>query len=192
MLDRKNFTKLRTEMVAEEERREQLIQKSREVIRASKMLIYAVHRGDAKGASEQRKAMDKLLAELRKITAGHPELDVAGMGRTAFQEYVEAACLQQYAASGDIPSAAELKVDAETYLLGLCDLSGELVRRAIHAAIAGDSATALGIRAFVEELWGELLQFNFRNGDLRRKFDGIKYDLKKLEDLALSLKLKER
>ena len=30
---------------------------------------------------------------------------------------------------------------------------------------------------------------DFRNGELRRKFDGIKYDLKKMEDLLLSLKL---
>ena len=56
--------------------------------------------------------------------------------------------------------------------------------------VGGDSAKK--IRDFVEELYGEMLKFNFRNGELRRKFDGIKYDLKKLEDLVLDLTLKQR
>ena len=134
--------------------------------------------------------MDEHIAQLRKITAGHPELDVMGMARVAFQEYVEAACLQQYTIDGNIPTAEELHVEAEASLLGICDLSGELVRKAVHAAIAGDGATAKRIRDFVEQLWGEMLHFNFRNGELRKKFDGIKYDLKKLEDLVLNLTLR--
>ena len=32
-------------------------------------------------------------------------------------------------------------------------------------------------------------QLDLRNGELRRKFDGLKYDLKKMEDVLLSLKL---
>ena len=44
----------------------------------------------------------------------------------------------------------------------------------------------------LEELYGELLKFDFRDGELRKKFDGIKYDLKRLEDVALSIKLKEK
>jgi hypothetical protein len=32
--------------------------------------------------------------------------------------------------------------------------------------------------------------FDFRN-ELRRKFDSIKYDLKKLDDVALGIKLKK-
>ena len=34
------------------------------------------------------------------------------------------------------------------------------------------------------------MQFDFRNSELRRKFDGIKWELKKLEDLSIELKLK--
>ena len=46
------------------------------------------------------------------------------------------------------------------------------------------------IRDVVDEIYGELLKFDFRDSDLRRKFDSVKYDLKKLEDLLLELKLK--
>ena len=71
-------------------------------------------------------------------------------------------------------------------------MTGELVRKAINDAIKGNMKSALFIKGFVEELYGELLQFDFRNSELRRKFDGIKYDLKRLEDIALSIKLKKR
>ena len=85
----------------------------------------------------------------------------------------------------------ELGFDAESYIGGLCDLSGELVRRAINSAISGKNSEALAIKQFISDLYGELMQFDFRNGEIRRKFDGIKYDLRKLEDMALQLKLKE-
>ena len=46
------------------------------------------------------------------------------------------------------------------------------------------------IRDAVSVIYGELLKFDFRDSDMRRKFDSVKYDLKKLEDLVLDLKLK--
>ncbi len=36
-----------------------------------------------------------------------------------------------------------------------------------------------------------LLEFDFRNGPLRRKFDGIKYALKTIEDIAFELSLQQ-
>lgn len=33
----------------------------------------------------------------------------------------------------------------------------------------------------VEAISGELIQFDFRNGPLRKKYDSIKYNLRKLE-----------
>ena len=41
-------------------------------------------------------------------------------------------------------------------------------------------------------MYGELLKFDFRDNEVRRKFDAVKYDLRKLEDLVLDLKLKGR
>ena len=42
----------------------------------------------------------------------------------------------------------------------------------------------------IEDLYSELLKFNFRSGLLRKKFDSIKYHLAALEDLVLKIKLK--
>jgi len=83
-----------------------------------------------------------------------------------------------------------LKVTTEHYLLGLIDLTGELGRKAVQLAGKGDFKEVVLIRDAVSEIYGELLKFDFRDSDMRRKFDSVKYDLKKLEDLVLDLKLK--
>ena len=35
-------------------------------------------------------------------------------------------------------------------------------------------------------------KIDFKNGELRRKYDGIKYDIKKLDDLVFQLKMKDK
>lgn len=43
--------------------------------------------------------------------------------------------------------------------------------------------------ALCHELFGELVQFDFRNGPLRKKFDGVKYDVRKIDDILYELSL---
>ena len=75
---------------------------------------------------------------------------------------------------------------------GLADLTGELGRKAVHDAIKKDFNSVLKIRLLVEEIYGEFLKFDLRNGELRKKSDAIKWNLNKLEDLVLSLNLTSR
>jgi len=91
-----------------------------------------------------------------------------------------------------IPTNTRLKLDPEFYLMGLIDLTGELVRKAINSAIKEDYKTAVNLKNLVSELYDELLLFDFAGGELRKKFDSIKYDLKKLDDLVLNLKLSKK
>ena len=51
---------------------------------------------------------------------------------------------------------------------------------------------ALMIKEIVEEIYGEFLKFDLRNGELRKKSDAIKWNLNKLEDLTLSLELNKK
>jgi predicted translin family RNA/ssDNA-binding protein len=55
------------------------------------------------------------------------------------------------------------------------------MRYAVVKATARDVAAVERCRAIVDAISGELIQFDFRNGGLRRKFDSIKYNLRKLE-----------
>ena len=190
MLNKKDFEAMRKEMESFDKDREDLIAQSRDVVKLSKKLIYAIHRKDMKEADASAVEIKQNVKKIQKLTKDS-ELEYSGSQRIALQEYVEAICYYGYIKDGKIPTHTDLGLDAESYLLGLCDLSGELVRNAIHEVINDEVANALKVKDFVNELFWELSQFDFRNGELRRKYDGIKYDLKKLEDLALQLKLRK-
>ena len=56
----------------------------------------------------------------------------------------------------------------------------------------GEVEKVVTIKELIDEIYGEMIGFDLRNSDLRRKFDSIKYNLKKLEDLVLDLRIKQR
>ena len=180
------FASLKKEIESVDSKRETLIAQTREILKAAKGAIYSLQRGDNKAAATT-------LAELKpKITSLKPyseDANYASVTKPPIQEYVEAACFSEFIATGKILQRKVLGVSAENYIAGLCDLSGEIVRKAVNAAINDDAKTVIAAKEFIENLYYGLMQFDFRNGELRRKFDGIKYDLKKMEDLLLSLKL---
>ena len=186
MLDKQEFKKIRKEIEAFEIKRESIIQKSREIIILSKKIIYALHRDDIKSADLYVKEIEKKKQDLESTRMW---LDT-NINQTAFQEYVEALCYYNFIKNKKIPTCASLKVDKENYLMGLCDLTGELVRKAVNEVIEKNFDRALEIKNLVEEIYGEFLEFNLRNSDLRNKFDQIKWNLKKLEDVVFELKIK--
>jgi translin len=188
MLDKKEFGKIRKEMEDFDLKRDSIIQESREVITLSKKIIYALHRNDISSASKYVKEIEKKKKSLENI---HVWLDT-NINQAAFQEYVEALCYYHFIKDNRIPTKDSLKVDNENYLMGLCDLTGELVRKAVNEVIKKNFEQAFEIKELVEEIYGEFLEFNLRNGELRKKSDQIKWNLRKLEDVVFELKIKGR
>jgi predicted translin family RNA/ssDNA-binding protein len=62
-----------------------------------------------------------------------------------------------------------------------------LCRYAIVKATKRDQEEVEKCRRIVEAISGELIQFDFRNGPLRKKYDSIKYNLRKLEVFHIHL-----
>ena len=187
MLDRKDFDRIRKEIEDSDIKRESLIQTSREVINISKKIIYALHRNDVKDASSYLKEIEKK----KKSLGTNVWLDT-NINQVALQEYAEALCYYHFVKSKKIPTASSLKIDNENYLMGLCDLTGELGRKAVNEVIKKNFRQAEQIRELVDEIYGEFLKLNLRNSELRKKSDQIKWNLKKLEDIVFELKLKEK
>ena len=185
MLNKKDFDRIRKEIEASDIRRESLIQTSREVINISKKIIYALHREDLKSASSYVNEIEK-----KKKDLGTNEWLDTNINQTALQEYAEALCYYHFVKSKKIPTASSLKIDNENYLMGLCDLTGELGRKAVNGVIRKNFKQAVEIRELVDEIYGEFLKLNLRNSELRKKSDQIKWNLKKLEDIVFELKLK--
>jgi predicted translin family RNA/ssDNA-binding protein len=187
-----NLDKLRREMEKADKVRESVIRKSRDVIKMSKTVIGAVHRDEMERAGRALSLMKKDVDELKKEAKQNPKLEYEGIFRVAIQEYVEALSLNEFVKKGKLLEYTEEFLDIEHYLMGLCDLSGELVRKAINSCIKEKYKLAVKIREFLEEIYVEMSKFELRNGELRRKYDGIKYDIKKLDDVVFQLKMKDK
>jgi len=169
MINKEEFKDIGEQLVRQDEDREKEIILSRDVIRESKVVIYALHRGESV-------TLDKIQSMVEQFSGD----SLTGIRKTAMQEYVEAAAFYYYIKENKLITMKELGVSVEDYLLGLCDLSGELVRKAVKEAIAKNYSSVLDITQFVEELYGEFLKFNLRNGELRKKSDMLRWNLQNM------------
>ncbi len=190
MLNKKDFNEIRKEFNSFDDNRELVIKKSRDILKLSKQIIYSVHRDDLKEAGKLVSKIELEKKKVENIVSKNSKLESIGAYRVAIGEYVEALLYYYFIKNKKIITHKFLKVTTEHYLLGLIDLTGELGRKAVQLAGKGVFKKVVLIRDAVNEIYGELLKFDFRDSDMRRKFDSVKYDLKKLEDLVLDLKLK--
>src|SRR3989338_4351980 len=184
-----DFTKLRENIQDYDTEREKLIKKSRDVLKLSKQVIYAVHRDELKEAEKLVRQIEIEKKKLEDVAKHSSKMIYEGSYKIAMQEYAEALLYYNFVTTGKI---VDLKVIAEHYILGLSDLPGELVRKAVYLAGKGEFQKVIKIKEEVDMIYGEMLKFDFRDNEIRRKVDAIKYDLRKLEDLVLDLSLKKR
>ena len=182
-----NFAKIQQELQQYDTERENLIKKSRDVLKLSKQIIYAIHRDEMKEAAQLITEIEKEKKALDKIAQHSHKMETEGSYKIAIQEYVEALLYFSFVKEGKL---IELKVSPEHFVLGLADLPGELNRRAVFLAGKGEVDKVGKIRDEIDMIYGELLKFDFRDNEIRRKVDAVKYELSKLEDLVLHLKLK--
>ena len=188
MLNKAEFNKIRQEMHKIDMKREEIIQTSREIIPLSKQIIYAAQRNDLKSAALTINDIKNKVKKLKKINITTD----TNINSVAFQEYVEAIAFYEFVKNGRIPTRASLGVSAEDYLSGLCDLTGELVRKAIYDVIHKKFDEAEKIKELVHDIYGEFLKLHLRNTELRKKSDSIKWNLKKLEEVMYDISMKGR
>ena len=189
MIDKQDFKKIRESIGKYDSDREILIKKARDVLKLSKQLIYSIHRKDLKESDKLVNELKQEKEKLDKIASSHQQLFHEGSYSEAMHEYVEALSYYGFIKSKKLPAISSLKVNEEDYLMGICDLTGELTRKAVTIAHKEDKEVEK-IKEFVEELFGEFLKFDLRNGELRKKSDSIKWNLKKLEEVMYDIKKK--
>lgn len=185
-----DLSNIQEEMAAYDNKREDLVKKSRDILKLSKQLIYAVHREELNVAKELQEKIETEIKNLETIASHDTKLQYEGSYKIAVQEYVEAILYLTFVETGEIKPLPNLH--SEHYLLGLADLPGELVRRAVFLASQGKIEEVEKIRDAVDNLYGEFLKLDIRGGELRKKADSIKYALNRLQDLVLELKLRTK
>ncbi|XP_069840919.1 translin [Dendropsophus ebraccatus] len=81
-------------------------------------------------------------------------------------------------------------LDIEDYLSGVLNLASELSRLAVNSVTAGDYARPLRIANFITELDFGFRLLNLKNDSLRKRYDGLKYDVKKIEEVVYDLSIR--
>lgn len=84
---------------------------------------------------------------------------------------------------GRFPEHADNIFDDGEYLGGLLGSAQQLSKLANQFATRGNMVAVDRCKAAVELLQAEFVLFDLRNGDLRRKYDGLKYALRRVIDV---------
>ena len=108
----------------------------------------------------------------------------------ALEEYVEAKLFFNYIHKGKIEKIKEIKkLPIESYIGGLSDFTGELLRLAINESIEKNFNEGKRIKKLITEILNELIDFDI-TGPLRTKYDQARNNLKiEQMDYEISLKI---
>ncbi|KAF5299575.1 hypothetical protein FQR65_LT09380 [Abscondita terminalis] len=85
---------------------------------------------------------------------------------------------------------SEFHLDLEDYLMGLLQLCSELARFAVNSVTSGDYDRPMQISKFVGELNAGFRLLNLKNDSLRKRFDALKYEVKKIEEVVYDLSIR--
>ena len=139
-----------------ERNRDEMIKRSRDVIRLSGWAINAIHRGDLEAAAGYVKEMEEAVKEFLRYAGSEPVLRHSGLVYNTLSEYVEAKVFYSLIVEGKLPGPEELGVDEISYLQGLGDVIGELRRLALDLMRIDEIEKASRILDLMEAMYYEL------------------------------------
>lgn len=171
------------------EARHDLIRESSEALKLAKQAIFCLHRGENKKCERLLKEAESILKSLKRKFTKDIALRLEGSYREALKEYVEARTYWELVSGRRLDFIKEIDIFPDEYLSGICDLTGELVRRAVDLAGKRRHKEVEEIRNIVGDIFGELIKFD-PVGSLRHKIDEAKRNLKKIEEIIYQIKIK--
>jgi len=189
MINKKFIAKLKDDYQKHEGERRQIISLSNNVLNDSKRIIFALHRGEIERAGEKFKETENTLAELDN-KFGHHRLTEEGAYKACVEEYAEAKMFYGILSEGKVNEIKEVKLALDSYIGGLCDLTGELLRYAVNQAAAGNYGEVDKYKDIINDIMAELVQFDMA-GYLRTKYDQARGNLRKIEQVNYEIKIRK-
>jgi predicted translin family RNA/ssDNA-binding protein len=189
MINKKFIEKLRKDYQKSEGERRQIISLSNIVLHDSKRIIFALHRNEIQGAESKFKEIESILQKLDK-QFGHNRIVAEGAYKASVEEYVEAKMFYFVLKGKKIDNIKEVNLDVDSYLGGICDLTGELLRHAVNEAAAGNFKKPGEIKKIIGDIMAELVTFDL-TGYQRTKYDQARGNLRKIEQIDYEIKLRK-
>lgn len=151
-----------------EKEQDQILGSTREIIRHCSNGIKLIHAGDVKSAKREIESAEKKVAPFAKTA------EFAYLLEQTYQEIAEARLLLAAVEGKTLPGWEELGMPFEPYLLGLCDLIGELRREMLEMLKAGKKEDAECYFGLMSGIYDELMPVRFSNSllpNFRKKQD---------------------
>jgi len=161
--------------------REKALRSSRDIIINCRKAIQCIHQNLNKTAKGNIKKASEKLSELYTITKDYPEIYHAGFVENAAQELVEATCFYNIMQGKNLPDPDELQTTYSSYLMGLCDLVGELRRTVLDSIRSGKQKNADNYLTMMEEIYDVIIRFDYPSGlvPIKKKQDMVRGLLEK-------------
>ena len=108
----------------------------------------------------------------------------------AIEKFTEARMYCHFFSCGVLPEPSLVQpCNDDEYIGATFGFAQELSRYVVGRACENDLHSIAICRDLVMQLNEKALEFDFRNGHLRRKYDGLKYVIKTIEDITYELSL---
>ena len=189
MINKKFVQQLKKDFDAHGSERRQIINAANAVLHDSKKAIFALHRDDIAGAEKTLEELEEIIKNLEKKFS-FSRLMQEGSYKAALEEYVEAKMLLLVMTGKKVDKVKGIEIDYESYLGGISDLIGELVRHAIKMATLGKYDEVKKIHQIADDIMAELVEFDMRSY-LRTKYDQAKGHLRKIEQINYEINLRK-
>lgn len=189
MLDKKFFQIIRKDLLSYAEKRREVIKECGDAQHLAKRAIFALQRDNVSEAKESLSEAERILHALNKKHQKVEGLFDEGSYKAALEEYVEAVLLQQFLENKPWGEIQGIKIDSDTYIGGLADVPGELLRYAIKSATEKKFDMVKKCFIAAEEVIGEMVDMNL-TGYNRQKFDQAKQALHKLQQVVYEVSLR--
>jgi translin len=187
--------RLREDLQNTNDARERALKECREVIRGSSRAIRAIHRLEFTEAELLIKETRERVEEIKSVLKHHAGLYYAGYVHDSQKEYVEAEAMYAIVKDLPLPMPEDLGVEPAAYLNGLAEAGSECRRYVLDRLRAGDMETADRVLKVMDDIYFELITFDFPDaisGGLRRTTDAIRAVLERTRgDLTLTFQQRQ-
>ena len=184
--------RIQTDFEARDTARNEVLRRSRELIRLCATAIRASHRDEWNTARELLTQAEAIAYSIRDTLAPYPDLLHAGYTQDAMKELVEAHVTLALASGAPVPEPEPLGVAYPAYLNGLCEAASEMRRRSLDELRRGNTVEGERLLEAMDEIYDVLVTFDFPDaitGGLRRRVDQLRGVLERTRgDLTNSLR----
>lgn len=181
------------DMEVQNDVRDRVLRKSRELIRYCSSAIRAGHRDEWDEAESLLAEAEELGREMATLTADYAELFYAGYTQDALKELVEARVTLALISDRPLPTIANAVIPLNTYLNGVCEAASELRRRCLDLLRQEAFDEAENLLKAMDAAYEVLMSFSYPDAvtrGLRRRVDRLRGVLERTRgDLTSNLQM---